>query len=158
MDGKVKVLTQDREDRGNPGLRLWWGVEERGLVWLFQGLEAQVRGLLVGLERRGAQSSSDPHMARPWAMGHGTKCGRHSWRGKFKAGEKVEGASQVVLVGKNPPANAGDVRDTGSIPGSGRSPGGGNKATHSSILAWKIPRTEEPGRPQFLGSQRVRHD
>ena len=34
-------------------------------------------------------------------------------------------ASQVVLVVKNPPANAGDVRDTGLIPGSGRSSGGG---------------------------------
>ena len=34
-------------------------------------------------------------------------------------------ASQVVLVVKNPPANAGDVRDMGSIPGSGRSSGGG---------------------------------
>ena len=31
-------------------------------------------------------------------------------------------------------------------------------ATHSSILAWKIPWTEEPGRPQSTGSQRVRHD
>ena len=31
-------------------------------------------------------------------------------------------------------------------------------ATHSPILAWKIPRTEEPGRPQFRGSQRVRDD
>ena len=31
-------------------------------------------------------------------------------------------------------------------------------ATHSSTLAWKIPRTEEPGRLQSLGSQRVRHD
>ena len=31
-------------------------------------------------------------------------------------------------------------------------------ATHSSILAWKIPWTEEPGRLQFMGSQRVRHD
>ena len=30
--------------------------------------------------------------------------------------------------------------------------------THSSILAWKIPWTEEPGRLQFMGSQRVRHD
>ena len=35
------------------------------------------------------------------------------------------GASQVLVV-KNPPANAGDVRDAGSIPGSGRSPGGGH--------------------------------
>jgi len=35
-------------------------------------------------------------------------------------------ASQVALVVKNPPANAGDRRDAGSIPGSGRSPGEGN--------------------------------
>ena len=33
--------------------------------------------------------------------------------------------SQVALVVKNPPANAGHVRDVGSIPGLGRSPGGG---------------------------------
>ena len=32
----------------------------------------------------------------------------------------------MVLVVKNLPANAGDIRDTGSIPGSGKSPGGGN--------------------------------
>ena len=32
----------------------------------------------------------------------------------------------MVLVVKNPPANAGDVKDVGSIPGSGRSPGGGH--------------------------------
>ena len=31
-------------------------------------------------------------------------------------------------------------------------------ATHSSILAWKIPWTEDPGRLQSMGSQRVRHD
>ena len=31
-------------------------------------------------------------------------------------------------------------------------------ATHSSILAWRIPRTEEPGGPQYMGLQRVRHD
>ena len=31
-------------------------------------------------------------------------------------------------------------------------------ATHSSILAWRIPWTEKPGRPQPLGSQRVRQD
>ena len=37
----------------------------------------------------------------------------------------INSTSQAVLVVKNPPANAGDIRDTGSIPGSGRSPGGG---------------------------------
>ena len=39
----------------------------------------------------------------------------------------------------------------------GRSAGGGH-ATHSSILAWRIPCTEELGRLQFIGLQRVRHD
>ena len=44
-----------------------------------------------------------------------------------------------------------------SIPGSGRSPGGG-MATHSSILAWRSPWTEKPGGLQSMGSQRVGHD
>ena len=51
-------------------------------------------------------------------------------------------ASLVAQMVKN--ANAGDVRDVGSIPGSGRSPGGGN-GNHFSILAWRTPWTEEPG-------------
>ena len=38
----------------------------------------------------------------------------------------MSGASQVVLVIKNSPANARDIRDVGKIPGSGRSPGGGH--------------------------------
>ena len=49
-----------------------------------------------------------------------------------------------ALVVKNPPANAGDIRDVGSIPGLGRSLEEG-MATHSSILAWIIPWIEEPG-------------
>ena len=99
---------------------------------------------------------------------------------------------------KNPPANAGDTGDVGSIPGLGRSPEGGNgnplqysclensmdrgalkatihgvansrtrlngftslhtiilekeMATHSSILAWEIPWTEEPSRVQSMES------
>ena len=55
---------------------------------------------------------------------------------------------------KNPPANAGDIRDLNSIPGLGRSLEEG-MATHSSILAWRIPGTEEPGELQSVGSQRV---
>ena len=39
-------------------------------------------------------------------------------------------ASQVALVVKNLPANAGDIRDTDSIPGLGRSPGGGHGNPH----------------------------
>ena len=67
------------------------------------------------------------------------------------------GASQVALVVKNPPANARDIRDAVSVPGSGRSLEE-NMATHSSILSWKIPWTEEPGGLQSIGSQNVRHD
>ena len=51
---------------------------------------------------------------------------------------------------KNLPASAGDGRDVGLIPGSGRSPG--LHGTHSSILAWRIPWTEEPGGLQSIGS------
>jgi hypothetical protein len=55
---------------------------------------------------------------------------------------------------KEPACNAGDL---GLIPGLARSPGEG-MATHSSILAWKIPWTEKSGRLQFMGSQRVGND
>jgi len=60
-------------------------------------------------------------------------------------------------VVKNLPANAGDARDTGSILGC-EDPLEKEMATHSSILAWKIPWTEEPGGLQSMGSQRVGHD
>ena len=63
----------------------------------------------------------------------------------------------MVLVVKNLPDNPGDIREMGLIPGLGRSPEEG-MATHSNILAWRIPWTEEPGRLQSTGSQRVRHD
>ena len=52
---------------------------------------------------------------------------------------------------KNPAANAGD---TGSIPGS-EDPLEKEMATHSRILAWRIPWAEEPGGLQSMGSQRV---
>ena len=59
---------------------------------------------------------------------------------------------------KNPPANAGGERDTGSIPGSGRSPGvrNGNKLLKNPGL--ENPWKEVPGRLQSMGLQRVRHD
>ena len=63
----------------------------------------------------------------------------------------------MMLVEKNLPANAEDVRDMGSIPGLGR-PLEEGMATHSSILAWRIPWTEEPEGLQSMGSQRVRHN
>ena len=76
--------------------------------------------------------------------------------GYYTVSRIVSWALQLVLVGylfylwcvfggflgdsvvKNPPANAGDARDLGSIPGSERFPGEEND-NHSSILAWKTP-------------------
>ena len=58
---------------------------------------------------------------------HMTEATSHAW------------ASQVALVVKNPPGNAGD-------------------ASHSSILAWRNPWKEEPGGLQSMGSQSVRHN
>ena len=52
------------------------------------------------------------------------------------------------------PANAGYV---GLIPGSGEDPLEEEVTTHSSIHAWKIQWTQEPGRLQSIGLQRVRH-
>ena len=65
------------------------------------------------------------------------------------------GASLIALVVKSPPANAGDLRDPGSIPGLGRAPGGGH-GNPSCILAWRIPSTEEPG--ESIGLHKVKHD
>ena len=59
-------------------------------------------------------------------------------------------------VVKNPPTNAGDVGGVCSISGSGISPGEVN-GSPLHILAWKIPWTEDPGKLQSMGLQRVRN-
>ena len=59
-------------------------------------------------------------------------------------------------VVKHLPASAGDVRDGGSIPGSGRSRAGGH-GNPLRIPAWRTPRTEEPGRLRSTGLGRVGH-
>ena len=61
---------------------------------------------------------------------------------------------QYGSTGKESTYNAGDAT---SFPGSGRSLEE-EMETHSNILAWKIPWTEESGRPQYLVSQIVEHD
>ena len=63
----------------------------------------------------------------------------------------------MVLVVKKLPANAGDIRDPVLSLG-WEDPLEEGMTTHFSILAWKIPWMEEPGRLQFIGSQRVRHN
>ena len=59
--------------------------------------------------------------------------------------------------GSDSKESACNVGDSGLIPGSGRFPGGGY-GNHSSILAWRVPWTEEPDGLQSMGSQRVGHD
>ena len=62
----------------------------------------------------------------------------------------------MCLVVKDLPANAGDIRDADSIPGSERSPGEGigNPLQYSFL---EIPWTEGPGKLQSIGLQRVRY-
>ena len=62
-----------------------------------------------------------------------------------------------MLVLKNPPAKAGDIEDLDSFSRLGRSMEDGMVA-HSSMLAWRIPWTEEPGGLQPMGLLRVGHD
>ena len=58
---------------------------------------------------------------------------------------------------KSPPANAGDIREARSIPRLGRSPGVGN-GNPLQYYGLKIPWTEDPGRLQFMESQKARQD
>ena len=67
----------------------------------------------------------------------------------FMAGKGFPGGSEVK-------ASASNVGDLGSIPGF--DPLEKEMASHSSILAWRISWSEEPGRLQSMGSQRVGHD
>ena len=70
----------------------------------------------------------------------------------------VSGASLGLpqwLNGKESACNAGDTED--SIQSLGWEDPLEGMATHSSILVWRIPWTEEPGGLQFTGPQRVRH-
>ena len=62
-----------------------------------------------------------------------------------------------MLVVKNPPAKAEDIRDIGSVPGLGRSPG----RRHGNLLQYSSPENpwiEETGGLQSIGLQRVRHN
>ena len=87
------------------------------------------------------------------------KCTTWKLRVKFYLGQNEEpmGASQVAPVVKNLPVNAGDIGDAGSIPGLGRSPGGGpsNPLQYSCL---ENPTDRGACGVQSTGLQRVRHD
>ena len=69
-----------------------------------------------------------------------------------------EWTSQVALVVKNPPAKAGDMKDVGPIPGSGRFPWRRKWQPTPAFLAGESPWTEEPGGLQSIGLPTVGHD
>ena len=66
-------------------------------------------------------------------------------------------ASQVALVTKSPPANAGAAAEEGQ-PLGWEDPLEKGVATHPGVLAWRIPWMEEPGGLPSMGSHRVGHD
>ena len=73
---------------------------------------------------------------------------------RFVGFRKCSRASQVVPVVRNPPASAGNIRDTGWIPGSGRSPRG----EHGNPLQCSCQENPMDSRLQSIGLQRVRHN
>ena len=80
----------------------------------------------------------------------------HSWLHGLAASLPQPGLPRGSEA-KNPPANAGDTGRLGSVPGLGRSPGGGN-GNPREYSCLEIPWTEEPAGLQPTGSQRVKHD
>ena len=66
----------------------------------------------------------------------------------------IIGVGMVAQMIKNPPL----VQETWVQPLGQEDPLEEGMATHSSILAWRVPWTEEPGELQCIGSQRVRHN
>ena len=105
----------------------------------------QPHGLMAGfLERNGTQSLSRPR--------HGVvlPCPHSIWPSQSRA-------SQVAPVVKNPPAKQ-KMQEMWVQSLDREDHLEKEMATHSSMLAWEIPRTEEPGGLQPIGSQRVGQD
>ena len=116
----------------------------------FKDISSPVQLLQLCLKTM-AKKTSKIHLFNPYFQMH------LQWILPLKKGSKhcfycFLGASQVVLGVKNPSVNAGDIRDVSSIPGSGRSPGGG----HGNPLRYSClenPIAEEPGWLQSIGLQ-----
>ena len=112
--------------------------QDVGLQTHLDQLDRQISALQLDVRRgpgEAADSDSRPSSGTAGRRAHrcpGPRVSTHHGRIRilsmlvFKCDWEERGASQRALVVKNPPANAGDTRDAGSIPGLGRSPGGGH--------------------------------
>ena len=110
------------------------------------------------MDEKADRLSEPPTCPSQWA----TELGFEGEPGSYSSSTEQKNLAAVGLpegfpggtVVKNLPANAGDAGHLGLILGSGTSMEEG-MATHSSVLAWRIPWTEEPDGLQSMGSQRV---
>ena len=96
-------------------------LQVHGTQSVFSPFPRKLRTGFSGFKQTKKQTPSDP-----WASWNWNYLSEFSFIFKLNSSK---GLSQVALVVKNLPANAGDVRDRGSIPGSERSPGGGQDNT-----------------------------
>ena len=139
--------TEARDVSPTSGLPAWGPTLERWALmmsgfkksvrfsrWAWELWDSALERLVLRLAHSDPQHKSSS-LKRSWMI----------WEGGFPGGSVVE----------NLPANAVDTGDAGSIPALGRSPKG-RKATHSSIFAWRISWTEEPGGLQSTESQKIR--
>ena len=119
----------------------------------------QAGGLCVILTGPGSGASRPRSPGQAAGLPFRCPCLGHGPRTPASALERVSlgGYSPAGVPGgsvvKNPPANAEETGDAGSVP---EDPLKEEMANHPSILAWRIPWTEKPGGLQSMGSQRVR--
>ena len=147
--------------RGEEGIEPAFGRKDSGLHgWSDNyGGPLSTAGLnCVGPLKYGLFSMVDTTVLHyPWLVGLNPRMRKCKYRGTvYQHKVWLLWASQVALVVTNLPANVGDIKNIGSIPGLGRYPGG-EHGDPSSILSWRIPWAQEPGGFKSKGSHRVRH-
>ena len=86
-----------------------------------------------------------------------TLVGSLSWEVPLEKGQATHSSILGLPWGSDGKESSRNARDLGSVPGLGRSPGGGN-GSPLSIFAWRIPWAQEPGGLQSIWPQKVGHD